>query len=131
MDVLRAWEWTKNFLSDELQLTHAMLHVHVGLGLFVLFTLLLRRPPGSALPALLVFLVEASNEVMDFSRYHESGWPWIAAPTVHDLIETLLWPVVLTGAARLHRVLAPAQTHETGISAPPAGPDLLPDLSSK
>jgi len=110
--VLRGWEWTKDFLSEELQLSHAMLHVHVGLGLFVIITLLLRRPPGSVLPLLLVLFAEACNELMDFARYHLSGWPWTAAPTVHDIVDTLFWPVLLTVAARLHRRASPGRTAE-------------------
>ena len=119
MDVLRGWEWTKQFLSDELQLTHAMLHVHVGLALFVAFTLLLRRPSGSPLPLLLVLLAEAGNELMDFSRYYSSGWPWTVAPTAHDIVETLLWPLLLTLAAQFRRrILPPAEPQGSEISAP-------------
>ena len=100
MDLLREWEGAKTALSDGLGLSRDMLHVHGGLALFMALILLLRRPRGSVLPLLLVLGVEIANEAMDFARYHLSGWPWRPGPTLRDVFDTLLWPTLLTLAAR-------------------------------
>lgn len=96
LDTLIVWETAKTFVTDELGQSRAMLHMHFGMAMFVGFTLALRRPPNSLVPLLLVVLLEGANELLDFARYHVSGWPWKPGPTVQDIFDTLVWPVLLT-----------------------------------
>lgn len=90
------WGDVKDWLSTSLHLSHAMLHVHIGMAVFVLSGLALRKPIGSWAPLLIVVALETMNELVDFARYHLSGWPWTPGPTVADLVATWLWPVMLT-----------------------------------
>lgn len=96
IQALKGWEWVKVTLSTELRLDRPILHIHAGLGLYVLATMVLRRPFGSLLPLLLVAAVEVTNEALDFARYQASGWPWTPWGTMRDLIDTLFWPTILT-----------------------------------
>jgi hypothetical protein len=72
-----------------------VLHIHLGLAIYLLTCLLLRRPLGSTLPWLVVVLLELTNELSDFLRYYVSAWPWTATNTIEDLVNTLFWPTVL------------------------------------
>lgn len=109
------WTATKDWLSGTLHLSHDMLHVHVGMAIFVLASLVLRRPIGLLPPLLLLLGLETLNELSDFMRYRIGGWPWTPWPTVADYIDTLLWPAVLTLLFRADRLRRAAP--------PPAPPD--------
>ena len=89
------WEAAKNWLSSEFHVSHAVLHIHVGLAICLLTSLLLRRPLSSVLPWLVVVMLELANEASDFTRYYVSGWPWTATNTIEDIVNTLFWPTVL------------------------------------
>lgn len=97
------WGDVKEWLSESLHLSHAMLHVHIGMAVFLLSASLLRRPVGTWAPLMVVVVLELMNELSDFMRYHLSGWPWTPGPTVADLVATWLWPVVLTLFFRYRR----------------------------
>jgi len=86
----------KNWLSDELRVSHAVLHIHVGMIIFLLASLLLRRRLTVWGPALVVLALEASNELFDLARYQVSNWHWRPSGTVEDVFNTMLWPLVLT-----------------------------------
>ena len=90
------WGDVKDWLSDSLHLSHGILHVHVGMAVFLLGAVLLRRPVGTWTPLLIVVVLELLNEAVDFARYQMSGWPWRPGPTIADLVATWLWPIVLT-----------------------------------
>ena len=68
-----------------------ILHVHLGLALFCLFTLLFPRR-SSWYPLLCVLLLELGNEVMD--RLFFGTWRW--SDTLPDAANTLVWPFLLT-----------------------------------
>jgi hypothetical protein len=94
-DMVLDWEAAKNWLSAEFHVSHAVLHIHLGLAIYLLTCLLLRRPLGSVLPWLVVVALELTNEASDFARYYVSAWPWTATNTIEDIINTLFWPTVL------------------------------------
>lgn len=96
-----SWGAFKIWLSHELHISHAVLHIHVGLAIFFAATVFLRRRPGSLLPLLIVLTLETANELADFLRYQVSGWPWGPSGTIEDVIDTMLWPTVITVLIRL------------------------------
>jgi hypothetical protein len=100
-DMVLDWEAAKNWLSAEVHVSHAVLHIHLGLAIYLLTSVLLRRPLGSVLPWLMVAALELANEASDFARYHVSGWPWTPTNTIEDIVNTLFWPTVL--AVLFHR----------------------------
>lgn len=94
--VVRAWGGIKDWLSATLHLSHAMLHIHVGLAVYLISARLMRRRLGSVGPVLMVLGLEVLNEGCDIARYWLSDWPWTPAATVGDLANTLAWPVIIT-----------------------------------
>lgn len=81
------------------------LHVYVGLAVFILAALLLRRPVRSFVPWLVVFLVAALGEVVDMNDDLATFGHWRVSASIHDIINTLFWPSVLLLLARFSRVL--------------------------
>lgn len=94
------WEAFKNWLSAELGLTHAALHIHVGLAVYLVASRFARGGLASPLPLALVALLEALNETSDFIRYRVSHWPWTPGNTVADIVNTLFWPTLFYLFAR-------------------------------
>lgn len=93
-----AWKWE---ISRVTGASEALLHVHVGLALFVLSALLFRRKLDSPLPLVIVFVFALLNEAIDV--YDETG-PLDFEPLV-DIANTVFWPFVLFVIAR-RKVLA-------------------------
>ena len=78
--------------------TEPELHLHFGLALFLVGTVLTRRP---GLILLLLLILELLNEAADFVRYVRAGWPWTTSAYVGDIANTLVWPVILWVLLRL------------------------------
>jgi hypothetical protein len=108
-DMVLDWEALKDWLSSEFHVSHAVLHIHLGLAIYLLTSLLLRRPLGSVLPWLVVLVLELVNEASDFIRYYVSAWPWTASNTIEDIVNTLFWPTVLVVLFRHQRAAAAAR----------------------
>ena len=88
------------------------LHIHVGLTVYLLTALLLRRPLSSAVPWLAVVAVALAGETIDARDALRASGEWSVAAAVHDLANTLLWPTVLMLGARCRR------RREPGAAAP-------------
>ena len=72
------------------------LHTHLGLLVFALVIIVLRRPMRSPWPWLAAVVVEGVNEYFDHLAYGSWRWP----DTRIDIIFTLFWPTLLFVAAR-------------------------------
>lgn len=83
------------------------LHIHVGLAVFLLAAVLLRRPLRSPVPWLAVLAVALAGETVDALDELRASGQWTLGAGVHDLANTLLWPTVLMLAARFARRGAP------------------------
>jgi hypothetical protein len=79
--------------------TDKALHVHIGLAIFCLSSLLLRRPLRSWVPISIVALAEVANEVAD--RLFWGSWRW--SDTLPDVAYSLFWPVALLLVLRLQK----------------------------
>lgn len=90
---------------DATGLSKDALHIHVGLLVYVGTALLARRPLQSATPWMAVLLVALLGEAIDLrSEFAEVGQlRWAAS--VHDLVNTLLWPTALLVGLRIGRGL--------------------------
>jgi hypothetical protein len=75
-------------------------------GIYLLTCVVLRRPLGSAVPWLVVAVLELADETSDFVRYYVSAWPWTATNTVEDIVNTLFWPSVLVMMFHRQRLAA-------------------------
>lgn len=80
-------------------MTHEMLHVHVGLAIYVIAQLMLGTRRGSILAILSVLIVELANEVMN--RLFYGGWRW--SDTLSDIVTTLFWPCALVALSKFRR----------------------------
>lgn len=83
-------------------ISNAEFHIHTGLAIYLLSTLILRKPMRSFIPLLIVIAAEAANEYMD--RVSTGSWRW--DDTLHDILFTLLWPTILFTLARLRKLKA-------------------------
>lgn len=101
LSIVLAWETFKDWLSATVHLTHWDLHVILGLGFFLLFARLLRRPLASFLPLLPVALLELGNETLDFLRAWIPHWDWNVHDTIIEVALTLGPPLALVLLARL------------------------------
>lgn len=68
-----------------------LVHLNVGLLLWIAAALVLRRPLRSRVPLLVVAAIQVANEAVD---YHvRTGWTW--QDTLLDMLATLGWPTVI------------------------------------
>ena len=100
LSIVLAWETFKDWLSATVGLSHWDLHVIVGVGLFLAFGRLFRRPLSSLLPLIPVAVLELGNETMDFLRAYIPHWSWNAHDTVIEVALTLAPSLALVGAIR-------------------------------
>jgi len=81
------------------------LHVHVGLAIFIIAALLMRRSISDWRPLAVVLAAAVAGEVWDFiDRLQWSRVP-LWDDHRHDLWNTMLWPALLFLLARYTRVL--------------------------
>ena len=94
------WGSLKDLLVELAGVSKDALHVHIGLIAFFGATFLLKRSAASLLPWLVVLGLELVNEAMDLFVW--GGQPGIAqwGESLRDLFNTMLWPTVLSLAAR-------------------------------
>ena len=90
----------RSWLGDTLGVTDDLIHVHVGLAIFVLTALLLRRRMRSPWPLAVVAVFALLNEAVDYAVPPASDFSAI------DVANTLFWPAVLFLLARRGRMAA-------------------------
>lgn len=98
-DLLRyanSYSSAKSALGNALGLSDDLLHVHMGLLIFVAAALLTRRRMRSWIPLATVALFAMANEVIDYFGPD----PWNDGLSALDLVNTLVWPLVLFLLAR-------------------------------
>jgi hypothetical protein len=96
------------------------LHIYVGLGVYLLAALALRKRLQSLAALLAVVLVACLGEVLDMrDDIHSLGyWRWSAS--LHDVVNTSFWPFVLfslgrwTSFFRRHEYVAEQGIRPTG-----------------
>lgn len=85
----------KIVLTDLLNLSRDALHIHVGLGIYFLALLLLRRGAASPIPWVIVLAIELVNEVLDLN--HEVD----LTGAIVDILNTMLWPTIALIVAQI------------------------------
>ena len=90
------WYQLKDPVADLFGLSHDAMHVHVGLAIFLMVAVLLRKVRGGVWIALgLVLAAELVNEVGDSLDWIR----WTGAPNLvesaKDVVSTVLWPLLL------------------------------------
>jgi len=110
---MSSWHQGKVFIEHTLRIEHGTLHVMVGMLLWLVFALLVRRPITSWVPWLMVFAVILWNEIVDLwieiwptpGRQYGEG--------AKDLLLTMFVPTILMLAARLRPDLFRATPRRT------------------
>jgi hypothetical protein len=93
---VKALEGSKDTLSELFGLSHDVLHVHVGLGIFFVVLLVGRRRLGNWLPVWVVLAAALTGEVFDFLALTGNGQDRFWSDHVIDIFNTTFWPVMLT-----------------------------------
>lgn len=91
-----AWYNVKDAIANAIGISHDVLHVHFGMGVFVVAAALFSRSHRwPAYACLAVVSLELANEVLDAADW--IGWTghvnW--GETGRDISNTIFWPTVL------------------------------------
>jgi len=105
------WSTFKNEMVALVGVSRDALHAHVGMALFLVIALALRRQRWALLVALgAVLAAEIANEVSDaIDSVRSTGEPNLTE-ALRDLLSTLLWPTILTIVGELRRWLLRARS---------------------
>ena len=76
------------------------LHIYVGLGIFLGFAALLKRPLRCAAPWLAVLFFAVGGELFDMRDDIASLGLWRWRASLHDVLNTIFWPTVFLLLAR-------------------------------
>ena len=89
-------------LSEFVHLSKDALHIHLGLAVYLIAALLLRRPAGSWWPWLVLLALELVNEVLDLGAHMRHGGIslWSIGGSLKDIVNTMFWPTALLIALR-------------------------------
>jgi hypothetical protein len=93
---IASYDGYKRSLEEVSGASETLLHVHVGLLIFVLAALVTRRRMASAGPLAAVVALSLLNELIDYFGPSYSTY-WSSAG---DVINTVFWPAVLFLIAR-------------------------------
>lgn len=81
------------------------LHIYVGLGVFLGFAALFKKPLRCAAPWLAVLFFAVCGELLDMRDDLASLGVWRWRASLHDVLNTLFWPTVLLLLARHSELL--------------------------
>jgi cell shape-determining protein MreD len=95
----------KLYLIDLVGLSRDALHVYVGLAVFLVAAILMRRPMSDWRPLAAVFLVAIAGETWDLIERLAPGQAPFWAGNWHDLWNTMFWPLALFLLARAPKLL--------------------------
>jgi len=101
IDAMGAWHQGKLFFEHSFAIDHDALHVIVGVLVWLVAALVLRRPISSWLPFLWCFAVILWNETVDLwvEQWPDPGMQY--GEGAKDLVLTILVPALLMVSARL------------------------------
>jgi hypothetical protein len=88
----------KESLIAALGVTHEMMHVHVGLAIYLVVQLAQGTRRGSMFALNVVVAAEVLNELVD-----GLAKGWFLRDTLSDALLTLAWPVAITGVSQYRR----------------------------
>lgn len=84
-----------------LGLSKDALHVHLGLAVFLAASYVVRKRFRAAVPLLAVLAAACLGEIFDARDDMATLGRWRWRSSLHDLLNTMFWPVVFTGLFRL------------------------------
>jgi hypothetical protein len=96
---------SKLWIQDLIGLSKDALHIYVGLAVFLLAALILRRPLRDWRPLAAVAAVALAGEIWDVVEWTNRGNAPQWNNHWHDLWNTTFWPLMLFALARWTRLL--------------------------
>ena len=94
----------KLFLVAGTGLAKDALHIYVGLLVFLAVAAALRTPVSNWRPAAAVTLIAIAAEVWDIIDTLAAGQRLRPGGNVHDIVNTMFWPLVIMALARFTQV---------------------------
>lgn len=88
-------------LVSALGLSKDALHMHVGLGVFFVAAWLFNRRVGTWVPWLCALAAACAGELVDMRDDLASLGHWRWQASLHDILNTVFWPTVITILVRL------------------------------
>lgn len=94
-DLVSTYEAAKTALVPANQDLRALVHVHVGLAIWLGLVIAWRRGPGAVLPICGLIAACALNEGFDLASHWPVTHDWVWRDMAGDTFNTLLWPVLI------------------------------------
>lgn len=89
MDLVSSYAQFTQDIVEVTGMSRPMLHVHAGMGIYLLTQFMMRERRSSLLAVVAVAQIEAFNEIMNYLYW--GSWRW--ADTSADIALTLFWPI--------------------------------------
>ena len=99
MEFAIAYHAAKDQVVEMFGATHAMMHLHAGLALYLAVQVLTRTRRGSLQALSVVLVAELGNEILD--RLATGSWRW--SDTLSDVVLTVMWPAAITAVSLYRR----------------------------
>lgn len=105
MDLLSFILHAKTFVTESTHIQRDALHIHLGIGIFLVMALLLRGQRRFFHAWLVLVVITLAGEAFDTIGRLSDGQNFYLPGFVKDLVNTLLWPTVLCfGGSRVGRL---------------------------
>jgi hypothetical protein len=99
MNLAHHYERMIQWIGDGTGASDALLHVHAGMAVLLAARLITGRSLATPIPFAVVCVAEFANEILD--RINNGSWLWL--DTGLDVVNTLVWPLVLMIGLRVRR----------------------------
>ena len=94
-DIISAYEAAKTALVPANQDLRALVHIHVGLAIWLGLVIVCRRGLESSLPLAGLIAASLANEAFDLAKHWPVNHSWVWRDMAGDTFNTLLWPVLI------------------------------------
>jgi hypothetical protein len=101
---LSTFQAMKHDLQGTIGLSKDALHIYVGLGVFFITAAIARLGLRSIAPLIAALAVAVVGEALDARDNFRTFGQWRMGASIHDVLNTLFWPLALWLMARYSRV---------------------------
>jgi hypothetical protein len=102
---MSAFQSMKHEIVQFASLSKDALHVYVGMGIYLIGSALAQKGLRSAFALLLVLCLGVIGELLDGRDDIRLHGHWRVMASLHDLVNTVFWPLALWLLARYSRVM--------------------------
>lgn len=102
---LSAFQSFKHEIATGVGMSKDALHIYFGLTAFLVTSAVVRQGLRSWAPLLVTLAVALLGELLDARDNFRTYGQWRIGASIHDIVQTMFWPLVLSLLARYSRVL--------------------------